>query len=103
VQVRLLTVSDRFNEYAERLVAELREHFVRAELDLSGDRINKKIRTVATDKVPCALIIGEREAADGTVTLRRYGVEQQITMPVADFEAKLLAAIRSRSRTWPEG
>lgn len=98
VQVRLLTVSERFDAYAEKIVASLRGHFVRAELDRSGERINKKIRNGATEKVPNLLIIGEREEQDGTVTLRRYGVEQQETMSVDAFTERLLAAIRARSR-----
>ncbi len=99
VQVRLLTVADRFDAYAEGIVADLRRRFVRAELDRSGERINKKIRSGATEKIPNLLIIGEREEQEGTVTLRRYGVEQQENMPVAAFTERLLTAIQTRSRT----
>ncbi len=98
VQVRLLTVADRFDGYAERIVASLRSHFVRAELDRSGERINKKIRNGATEKIPNLLIIGEREELDNTVTLRRYGVEKQETLSVDAFTERLLAAIKTRSR-----
>ena len=97
VQVRLLTVADRFDGYAERVVGELRGAMIRAELDQSGERINKKIRNGATQKIPNLVIIGEREAEDGTVTLRRYGVSEQQTMPVAEFKARVLQAIAARS------
>jgi threonyl-tRNA synthetase len=98
IQVRALTVADRFNDYAQGILDELRmEHMVRAELDTSGDRIGKKIRNVSTDKVPSALIIGENEVNDGTVTLRRYGERAQETMPRAEFIDRLTRTIQTRS------
>jgi len=97
VQVRLLTVSDRFDGYAEQLVSAMRARFIRAELDTTGERINKKIRTGATEKIPNLLIIGEREELDRTVTLRRYGVERQETMPADAFIERISAAIATRS------
>ena len=103
IQVRVLTVSDRFNEYAEKLVATLRGQFVRAELDHSNERINKKIRNAVTHKIPNLLIVGEREEEQGTVTLRRYGVREQETVPFAEFEARVLSAIAARSLEFPAG
>lgn len=102
VQVRVLTVADRFDEYAQKVVDQLRGRFMRAELDTSGERLQKKIRLASTQKVPNVLVVGEQEAANGTVTLRRYGVEQQQTMPVAELEARVLAAIAGRTRGLPE-
>ena len=97
VQVRVLTVSDQFTEYAESIVRRLRANFVRAEPGTENDTVAKKIREGATRKIPNLLIVGEREMADGTVTLRRYGVRQQTTMPVAAFEAALANTIAARS------
>ena len=101
VQVRLVTVSDRFNEYAERIVARLRGSMVRAELDDANETVSKKVRTAVTQKIPNVLVIGEREVEEQAVTLRTYGSREQETMPVAEFEARLLAAIRTRSRALP--
>ncbi len=98
VQVRLITVADRFDEYAEKIRNELREHMVRVDIEPSGDTVSKKIRNASKQKIPNVLVIGEREVADGTVTLRRFGVQEQETMSVAAFTERLLAAIRSRSR-----
>ena len=103
VQVRLLTVTDAQREYAERVVAELREHLIRAEVDASNERIQKKIRTSLTQKVPNLLIIGDKEVEEGTVTLRRYGIEAQQTMTVAAFTARILQAIRTRAVEFPVG
>ncbi len=102
IQVRVLCVTDEFKEYGQKIVDELRAEMVRAELDTSNERMGKMIRTGTVQKIPNLLVIGEREAQDGTVTLRRYGVREQQTMPVAEFKARLLEAIRARSLEFPE-
>ena len=66
----------------------------------ANDTLPKKIRQGATRKIPNLLIIGEREVADGTVTLRRYGQRDQHTVSVDVFEAALLQAIRQRAAEW---
>ena len=97
VQVRAITVSEKFDEYAQKVVARLRSHMIRAELEFSSDTMGKKIRNGVKQKIPNLLIIGEREQADGTVTLRKYGQEQQTTMSIDDFEKLILTQIRTRS------
>ena len=96
VQVQVVTVSDQFTEYASSLVSRLRAHFVRAELASAADTVSKKIRDGLTRKIPNLLIVGEREAQDGTVTLRRYGVKQQTTVPFERFETAVRDAIANR-------
>jgi threonyl-tRNA synthetase len=103
VQVRLVTVADRFNEYAEKIVQRLRSSMVRAELDDASETVSKKVRNAVTHKIPNVLVIGEREVEDETVTLRRYGSREQETMSVAAFEARITAAIRTRSPQLPQG
>jgi threonyl-tRNA synthetase len=98
VQVRAITVSDPFNEYAEKIVSSLRGRMIRAELETSPDTMGKKIRNASKQKIPNLLIIGEREQADGTVTLRRFGREDQITMSIAEFENWIVREIQTRSR-----
>ena len=97
VQVEVITVSDQFADYAKSIVERLRGHFVRAVEASESDTVSKKIRAGLTRKVPNLLIVGEREAADGTVTLRRYGERKQVTLPLDDFERVLLEAIAKRS------
>jgi threonyl-tRNA synthetase len=96
VQVRVITVSDDFRDYADKLVAELREHLVRAEVDPAHDTMGKKIRNAAKAKIPNVLVIGEKERADGTVTWRRYGVEEQQTLPAEAFKDEVLRRIQTR-------
>jgi threonyl-tRNA synthetase len=89
-------VSDVFLDYAESVVDQLRRHFVRAEVDRSGETVGKMIRNATTHKIPNIVVVGEREKADGTVTLRRYGSRDQVTMRLDQFEEDLLRRIRSR-------
>ena len=100
VQVQVLTVSDQFGAYAREIVDRLRGRFVRAELASESDTVSKKIRDGTTRKIPNLLIVGEREVAERTVTLRRYGVKQQTTMPLEDFETALGKTIATRSLTF---
>lgn len=102
VQAQVVTVSDKFAEYGQKLVDALRGHMVRAEMDDGGETMGKKIRTAVTRKIPNILVVGEREAEDGTVTLRRYGTREQQTMPFAEFEQRLLTTIRTRARDFAE-
>jgi len=69
---------------------------VRAELTPSDDTLPKKIRAGTVRKIPNLLIVGEREAMDGTVTLRRYGHKEQHTMSVDAFERALMSTITER-------
>lgn len=97
LQVQVLTVSEQFNDYAQRIVDELRSDFVRAELGSSSDTVSKKIREGAKRKIPNLLIVGEREVENDEVTLRRYGVRQQSTMPFQSFKTAVLQTIKSRA------
>jgi threonyl-tRNA synthetase len=102
VQVRFIPVAEAFLDYANKLVAALRDEFVRAEVDDSTDTLNKKIRNAATHKIPNVCVVGEREAQDGTVTLRRYGEQRQETIAFDALAARLRAAIVRRSVVLPE-
>ena len=96
VQVRVITVGETFDAYGKRLLADLRAHFVRAEFDANNDTMGKKIRNGAKAKIPVLLILGEKEESAGTVTVRRYGKEEQLTIPYEEFRATLLDDIRTR-------
>lgn len=100
VQVQVITVSEQYADYGQRLVEKLRGEFVRAEMASLSDTVAKKIRAGTTSKIPNLLIVGERERDDGTVTLRRYGVGEQVTVPFERFEQCLAQTIRKRSLTF---
>jgi len=68
-----LPISDRFNEYAENLSKVLENGDIRALVDARSEKVGKKIREAELDKVPYMLIVGENEASEGTVSVRKQG------------------------------
>lgn len=89
VQVRIVPVGEKFFEYASSVAQELKAEGFRVELDISTNSLNKKIREATTQKIPNVLILGAREVEEGTVTLRRYCVQEQISLTRADLKARL--------------
>ncbi|MGE5188475.1 MAG: His/Gly/Thr/Pro-type tRNA ligase C-terminal domain-containing protein, partial [Gemmatimonadota bacterium] len=85
VQVDVLPVTDRHADYARETVAALRGAGIRAEGDFRNEKLGYKIRESQLQKVPYALVVGDREAAQRQVTPRRRGGEQLPSMPVEEF------------------
>lgn len=95
-QVRIITVSDVFEEYARDLESKLRQKLMRVELDLSQNSFNKKVREAVTQKIPNIVIIGGKEVEQGTITLRRYCTQQQVTMSKEAFLDRMDKLVRER-------
>jgi threonyl-tRNA synthetase len=96
-QVRVIPITDAHNDYALRLVSQMKEQGIRAEADLSNDRMNAKIRQAQLFKVPYMLVVGEREMSDGTVSLRKRDGSRTDAMPVDAFIRLVNERISSRS------
>lgn len=77
VQIKILTVSDEQKSYAQELFTFLQENNLRVELDTSSDTLAAQIKTAQLAKIPWMLVIGKKEAADGTVTLRHHDGKQE--------------------------
>lgn len=97
VQVVGIPVADDFADYLGEVIDTLRSQGVRAELDTSDDRMQKKIRTHTTGKVPLLLIAGEQDRAAGTVSFRYRDGSQENGVPIADAVARIRAAIDSHA------
>ena len=97
-QVRVVPITDAHNDYALRLVSQMKEKGIRAEADLSNERMNSKIRQAQLFKVPYMLVVGEREMSEGTVSLRRRDGSRQEAMPVDEFILTVRDRIDHRSR-----
>ena len=89
LQVVVATITDEGNAYAREVLAALKKAGIRAEIDLRNEKISYKIREHSLKKVPVMLVIGKKEAADHTVTIRRLGQEKQETLALDDVIAKL--------------
>jgi threonyl-tRNA synthetase len=96
VQVVGIPVADEYSEYLGGVIDQLRRAGVRAELDTSDDRMQKKIRTHTTQKVPFQLIAGENDRAGETVSFRFRDGSQENGVPIADAVARIRAAIDDR-------
>jgi threonyl-tRNA synthetase len=96
-QVKVITVSEKFNDYGQKIVDLLRSQFVRIELDNSEESFNKKIRLNTMRKIPNILIIGENEVTSNSVTLRRYGHQQQEVMELSKFAQWVMDKIKTRA------
>ena len=70
VQVKVLPISEKYEEYAKSVKAQLDEAGIRAEIDLRSEKIGYKIREAQTHKIPYMLVVGQKEEADGTVSVR---------------------------------
>jgi threonyl-tRNA synthetase len=97
LQVVGVPVADEFADYLGEVISTLRDSGVRAELDASDDRMQKKIRTHTTGKVPLLLIAGEQDRAAGTVSFRYRDGTQENGVPVADAVARIRAAIEAHT------
>jgi threonyl-tRNA synthetase len=85
VQARVVCVSEKFIDYAREVESELRARGIRVELDDSSETFNKKIRAALTQKIPNIAIVGGKEVENRTVTVRRYGVEEQMSLGLSEF------------------
>lgn len=97
VQVVGIPVAEQYGDYLDDIVARLRARGVRAEVDHSDDRMQKKIRTHTTQKVPLQLIAGEQDRSGGTVSFRFRDGSQTNGIPVDQAIDTIVAAIESRA------
>ncbi|GGJ09489.1 threonine--tRNA ligase 1 [Alicyclobacillus cellulosilyticus] len=89
VQARVASVSDEFAGYAEQVAEQLRDAGFRAEADVRPEKIGYKIRQAQVQKIPYTLVVGERERANGAVSVRKYGEGDLGQMPLSAFIAML--------------
>jgi threonyl-tRNA synthetase len=95
-QVRVLTVSDRFREYAEKVEKALKSRGFRVQGDYRPDKIGAKVREAQLDKVPYMLVIGEKEQSAGTVAVRSRSEKELGVMPAEEFARKLEREVAER-------
>ena len=96
-QVRVLPISEKTNEYAQRVLRELKAAGIRASIDTGNERVQAKIKHAAEMKIPYMAVVGPRDAEAGNVSVRARGVQHDLgAMPLADFVAGLKAEIAER-------
>ena len=96
VQVKLLTVTDRVDDYADQAAVKLEDLGFRVESDLRNEKIGKKIREATLEKVPYMLVMGDRDVENGTVSVRTRGGEDLGAMTLDAFAALLKEEVDSK-------
>ena len=97
VQVAVLPISERFNDYGGKVARQLKEAGLRVEFDFGGDKIGAKIRKYTVEKVPYMLIVGEKEQAEGNVAVRHRTEGDKGALAVAALLEQLKSAIAGRT------
>jgi len=98
LQVMVIPVADRHLDYAHKLEDELKGEGVRVEVDARSETVNLKIRQAQLDKIPCMLVVGDREVAASTISVRLRSGEQVASQPFARFKESIKKAIVNREK-----
>ncbi len=98
VQVKVLPISDKYNEYADSVITQLKKSGVRAEIDDRSEKIGRKIRDTELAKVPYMLIVGEKEAADGMVSVRKHKEGDKGAVTIAEFAAEVAGMVDAQMK-----
>ena len=95
VQIIVATITNDTDGYAREVEGSLKSLGLRVELDIRNEKINYKVREHSLAKVPIILVVGEREAAESTVAMRRLGGKQQEVLALGEALARLVDEARS--------
>lgn len=98
VQVKILPISDKYNEYANKVAASLREKSVRVETDFRVEKIGYKIREARLERTPYILVVGEQEAENNTVAVRSRKNGDEGSIALEDFENRILLEIAKKEK-----
>jgi threonyl-tRNA synthetase len=99
LQAVLVPISERHREYAEKVADQLRAAGVRVHVDARNEKMNAKIREHTLQKVPFLLVVGDKEAEAGKVSVRSRGKGDEGQVPATEFLARLTRLITSKSAT----
>ena len=99
-QVVILPISEKFNEYAEQVKMYLKIHEIRAIVDDRNEKIGRKIRDNEMKRIPYMLIVGEKEAENGEVSVRRQGEGDKGTMKFEEFAKILNEEVQNMINKW---
>lgn len=97
VQARVIPITDRHADYARKIEKSLDEKGIRVEIDARNEKINYKIREAQAQKIPYMLVVGDKEADQGTVAVRHRSEGDLGAMPLEAFENKLLEEIKTKA------
>ena len=97
VQVKVIPISEKHVEYASKVLAELESNGIRAEADFRNEKMGYKIREAQLQKIPYMLVVGDKEAESGTVSLRSRRSGDEGTVAIDEFIRNIREEIDSRA------
>ena len=97
VQVKILPISEKHVEYAEKLAKQMHRDYVRVEVDDRSEKIGYKIRQAQMAKVPYMLVVGDKEVEEGTVNVRKHGGDELGSVPFEEFFNAIKIEIKERN------
>ena len=100
VQVRILPITERHAEYAEKLYKKMFDCGIRVEIDERNEKTGYKIRESQVKKTPYTIVVGDQEQENHTVALRKYGEKDSTVMSVEDFIALVQEKIATRAQEY---
>ena len=101
-QVAILPISEKFNDYAQKVRQYLDKQGVRALVDDRNEKIGRKIRDNELKRVPYMVIVGEKESAEGLVSMRKQGGGEQATMKMEEFAQRIQAEVADQLKAAEE-
>ncbi|AGR41892.1 threonine--tRNA ligase [Spiroplasma diminutum] len=96
LQVEIIPVNIENKDYSEKVREQLKSKFIRSKIDLRDERLSYKIRDAQVRKIPYQLVLGEKESQNDTVTYRKYGSEEQITVTLNEFITLIESQIKNK-------
>ena len=98
-QVAILPISEKYNDYAQQVSKYFDSVGVRAVIDDRNEKIGRKIRDNELKRIPYMVIVGEKEAAEGLVSMRKQGGGEQATMKMEEFANRINAEVADMLKT----
>jgi threonyl-tRNA synthetase len=96
-QVRVIPISEKFEEYSQKVLKELKENKIRSDIDLRNETLGARVRDAQNEKIPYMIIIGQKEQEENTITLRKRNSKDLEKLNLPDFINLSLKKIHSKS------
>jgi threonyl-tRNA synthetase len=97
IQVKIMTISDKQQDYAKKLEKILKDKFIRVSLDLRAEKIGYKIREAQLQKVPYLVVIGDKEMGNQTLAVREHGANNSKELKIDEFIGQLISEITAKT------
>jgi threonyl-tRNA synthetase len=99
-QVAILPLSEKYNDYAQKVLKQFDLQGVRSSIDLRNEKLGRKIRDNELKRIPYMVIVGEKEEAEGLVSMRQQGGGEQATMTVQEFIDRINAEVAEQTKNF---